>query len=94
MENSSGSSCWTADKDYQGESDDDDPFTTSDDSDSSSDSNGSGDEEDHVEEDYGDVPFTVPFNSITNEECFLSPARDLDFCVDLEDVVEDYFIVC
>ena len=32
--------------------------------------------------------FTVPFNLITNEESFLSAARDLDYCVDLKDVVE------
>ena len=59
---------------YKVESDDDDPFATSDDDDSSSDGNspGSGDEEKHNEEGWDcgndhDVPFTVPFNSITNE---------------------------
>ena len=93
-------------EDYQIVSDDDNPFATSGDSDSSTDSNSSGsvlssgDEIEEVglssgdEEDCGsDVSFTVQFNSITNEECLLSPTKDLDDWVELEDVVENHFIV-
>lgn len=89
-------------EDYQVDSDDDDPFATSGDNDSSTDKNssGSGDEieEDGLssgdEEDWcSDVPFTVPFNSITYEECLVSPTTDIDNWVELEDVVEDHFIV-
>ena len=89
---------------YKVESDDDDPFATSDDNDSFSDGNspGSGDKEEYNEEgcdkeDCGndhDVPFTVPFNSITNEECFPSLCSNLDYCVDLDNLVEDNFIAC
>ena len=89
---------------YEIESDDDDPFATSDDDDSSSDGNspGSGDEKEHNEEgcddedcdNNHDVPFTVPFNSITNEEWFPSLCSNLDYCVDLDNLVEDNFIAC
>ena len=84
---------------------DDGPLATSDnDDDSSSDGNspGSGDEEEHNEEGYDEedcgndhnVPFAVPFNSITNEEWFPSLCSNLDYCIDLDNIVEDHFIVC
>ena len=40
-----------------------------------------------------DVPFTVPFNSITYEEFPVLPITDPDNWVDLENVIEDHFFV-
>ena len=56
-----------------------------------------GDEEDSDEDNFAkencDVPFTVPFQSITNEERFLPPTNvfDYPYCVEFQDVAEDYF---
>ena len=79
---------------YQIESDDDDPFATSEDcsdSDSSSENDDldSGDE-DCVDKDC-DVPFTMPFNLITNEECLLPSDSAFNYSVEFQEVTEDYF---
>ena len=78
---------------YQIESDDDDSFATLEDcsggdSFSESDDLESGDE-DCVDKDC-DVLFTMPFNSIT-KECLLPPDSTFDYCVEFQEVAEDYF---